>query len=182
MRLIIYHTIIFFSGLLLTTSAPDAASIYLWTDDDSRMHITEKPPTEKRMVRDVFEYQPGAAHQATEPSSPSEAASSDIGDNEARCRNVSEARRTLRKAKSVAVAVRNRAEDAREKVEDLRQRIGFDDDRRDDFKDDLKRLERDARQAEMFSEQAELDVKIAALQVKLAEYEAGEPCADKREY
>jgi hypothetical protein len=88
----------------------------------------------------------------------------------------------LREKQMLASAVRRRAEEAREKVQDLRRRIGFDDDRRDDFKDDLKRREQNARRAEMFAEQAGLEVKIEELQVKLAEYEAGGPCADQQEY
>jgi hypothetical protein len=88
----------------------------------------------------------------------------------------------LREKQMLASAVRRRAEEAREKVQDLRRRIGFDDDRRDDFKDDLKRREQNARRTEMFAEQAGLEVKIAELQVKLAEYEAGGPCADQQEY
>jgi hypothetical protein len=88
----------------------------------------------------------------------------------------------LREKQLLTCAVRKRAEEAREKVQDLRQRIGFEDNRCDDFKDDLKRREKNARRAEMFSEYAGLQVKIAELQVKLADYEAGEPCTDQREY
>jgi hypothetical protein len=88
----------------------------------------------------------------------------------------------LREKQMLASAVRRRAGEARDKVKDLRNRIGFDNDRRDDFKDDLKRLEQNARRAEMFSEHAGLEVKNAELQVKLAEYEAGGPCTDKSEY
>lgn len=62
-------------------------------------------------------------------------------------------------------------------MNDLRERVGFDDDRRDDFKDDLKRLEESAHRSEMFAQQAELDVQVAELQVRIAEFETGDQCS-----
>jgi hypothetical protein len=79
----------------------------------------------------------------------------------------------------MAVEVHRRAEEARDKVKDLRGRIGFDDDRRDDFKDDLKRLEEEARRAELFARQADLDVQVAELQLKLAETEVEVDCPER---
>ncbi|MGD8801445.1 MAG: DUF4124 domain-containing protein [Desulfobacterales bacterium] len=178
----IIYTVILFMALCFTASAPLAASVYLWTDDSGRMHISETPPPEGATVRDMFEYEPRSQPEPVESSSPSESAESKNSDKETECRNVFAARRSLREKKKMAAAVRRRAEEARDEVKDLRDRIGFDDDRRDDFKDDLKRLEQKAHRAQMFSEQAGLEVKIAELQVKLAEYEAGEPCTDEREY
>ncbi|MGD1970002.1 MAG: DUF4124 domain-containing protein [Desulfobacterales bacterium] len=180
MRSMIY-TVILLSGLWLAATAPQAASVYLWTDDNGRLHITDGPPPEGSKLRDTFEYEPRSQPESAVPSSPSEIAEPESRDKEAQCRNVFEAHRNLRKTKSLAAAVRQRAEEARDKVKDLRDRIGFDDDRRDDFKDDLKRLEQSAHQAEMFAEQAALDVQVAELQVKLAETEAGEPCAQARD-
>jgi hypothetical protein len=176
------HTVILFSALCFAASAPLAASVFLWTDDSGRMHISETPPPEGGTVRDMFEYEPRSQTEPVESSSPSESAESKSSDKETQCRNVFAARRNLREKKMMAAAVRQRAEEASDKVKDLRNRIGFDDDRRDDFKDDLKRLEQNEHRAQMFSEQAGLEVKIAELQVKLAEYEAGGPCTDKREY
>ena len=181
MRLIFYIFVLL-CGLCFAVSAPQAASVYLWTDESGRMHITEGPPPEGGQLRDMFDYEPGSRSEPIEPSAPSETAESESSGKEVQCRNVFEARRELREKQMMASAVRRRAQEARDKVKDLRNRIGFDDDRRDDFKDDLKRLEQNARRAEMFSEQAGLEVKIAELQVKLAEYEAGGPCTEKREY
>jgi chromosome segregation ATPase len=175
MRSMIY-SIIFFISLCFAVSEPHAAHLFLWTDDSGRMHITEVPPAKESSVRDVFEYEPRAEPQAADSS---DAAETENRDNEARCRNVFESRRTLRKTKSVAAAVQRRAAEARDKVQDLRRRIGFDDDRRDDFKDDLKRLEENANRAEMFAQQAELNVQVSELQVKMAEMDAGDPCAEK---
>ena len=181
MRSIIY-IVALFSGLCFVASAPQAASVYLWTDANGRMHITEGPPPEGGKVRDMFEYEPRSRPEPVEPSPPSQAAESADSAQETECRDVFAARRNLREKKMMAAAVRRRAAEARDKVKDLQNRIGFDDDRRDDFKDDLKQLEQNARRAEMFSEQAGLEVKVAELQVKLAEYEAGGPCSDEREY
>jgi hypothetical protein len=177
MRSIIYF-IILFCGVCLAGSRADAATVYLWTDDSGRMHITDGPPSEGGLVRDKFEYEPRSRPEPTESPSPSEVAESESSDKETQCRNVFAARRNLRKTNSMAVAVRQRAEEARDKVKDLQDRIGFDDDRRDDFKDDLKRLEQNARQAEMFSEQAQLEVKVAELQLKLAESEVEVDCPE----
>jgi hypothetical protein len=151
-------------------------TINRWTDDRGRMHITEERPAKRSSVRDVIEYEPRAALQDAGSSDTAETINRD---KEAKCRNVFKARRTLRKKKSVAAAVSQRAAEAPNKVQDLRKRIGFDDDRRDDFKDDLKRLQESARRAEMFAQQAELDVQVSELQVQMAELEAGGPCTGK---
>jgi acetyl-CoA carboxylase carboxyltransferase component len=171
------YSIIILASLCLATSGPHAASVYLWTDDNDRMHITDEKPVEAERLKDIIEYEPGSVPQAA---GSSDAAEPKNRDEEAECRNVFEARRALQKSKSVAVAVRSRAEEARDKVKDLRDRIGFDDDRRDDFKDDLKRLEENARRAEMFAQQAEIDVQVTELQVNMAELEAGDACLEKR--
>jgi chromosome segregation ATPase len=173
------YPIIFVVSLCFAVSEPDAARLYLWIDGSGRMHITEESPAKGSTVRDVIDYESRTAPQAA---GPSDAAETENRDKEAKCRNVFEARRTLRKTESVAAAVRRRAAEARDKVQDLRERIGFDDDRRDDFKDDLKRLEENARRAAMFAQQAGLDAQVAELQVKMAELEAGDPCAEKRGY
>jgi hypothetical protein len=170
------YLIIFIISLCFAVSEPDAARLYLWTDDSGRMHITEEPPANRSRVRDIIEYE-----SRTEPpaDSLSETAETRNRDKEDQCRNVFEARRTLRKKQAAAAAVRQRAAEARDKVKDLRERIGFDDDRRDDFKDDLKRLEGNARRAEMFAQQAELDVQVSELQVQMAELEVGDQCTEK---
>jgi hypothetical protein len=166
------YPIIFLFSLCFAVSKPDAARLYLWTDDSGRMHITEEPPANRSRVRDIIEYESRA-----EPAAGlSDTAENRNREKEDQCRNVFEARRTLRKKQAAAAAVRQRAAEARDKVKDLRERIGFDDDRRDDFKDDLKRLEENARRAEMFAQQAELDVRFSELQVRMAELEAGGPC------
>lgn len=149
------YLIIFFISLCFAVSEPDAARLYLWTDDSQRMHITEEPPAKRSSVRDVIDYESATAPQ---DAGSSDAAEVENRDKSAECRNLFEARRTLRKTKSAAAAVRWRAEKARDKVQDLRKRIGFDDDRRDEFKDDLKQLQDDAQRAEMFAKQAGLDV------------------------
>ena len=178
MRSMIYP-IIFVISRCFAVCEPDAARLYLWTDGSGRMHITEEPPAKGSTVRDVIDYESRTAPQAA---GPSDAAETEQRDKEAKCRTVFEARRTLRKTKSVAAAVSRRAEEARDKVQDLRRRIGIDDDRRDDFKEDLRRLEENARRAEMFAQQAGLDVQVVELQVKMAELEAGDPCLEKREF
>ena len=178
MRSVIYSIILLVS-LCFAVSKPDAARLYLWANDSGRMHITEEPPAKRSSVRDVIEYESRAK--------PQDAGSSDTAktinrDKEAKCRNVYNAQRNLRKKKSVAATVSQRAAEARNKVQDLRQRIGFDDDRRDDFKDDLKRLEENARRAEMFAQQAELDVQAHELQVQMAKLEAGDQCTEKKRF
>jgi len=178
MRLLIYFIIIFGITCLLA-SGPQAASVYMWTDKDGRMHITDRPPQKRGVVRDIIEYQPGSASEPTGPSRQSNAAEAESSTKEAQCSNVYASRRTLRKTNTVAVAVHRRAEDARDAVKDLRERIGFDEDRRDDFKDDLKRLEEKARWADMFARQADLDVQVAELQLKLAESEADADCPER---
>lgn len=177
MRSMIY-TVILLSGLWWAASAPQAASVYLWTDDSGRLHISDELPPEGAKLRDTFEYEPRSLSEPAAPPSPSQIAEPESSDKAAACRNVFEARRNLRKTTSMAASVRQRAEEARDKVKDLRDRIGFDDDRRDDFKDDLKRLEQKAREAEMFAEKAALDVQVAELQVKLAESEADVDCSE----
>jgi hypothetical protein len=88
----------------------------------------------------------------------------------------------LRQAQEVAVAVRERAEEARQKARDLRERIGFDDEEMEDRKYDLIELEKKARRAELFAEQAELDVRLAELQVTMAELETEGRCEDERDF
>lgn len=173
------YPIILIISLCFAVPEPDAARLYLWIDDSGRMHITEEPPAKRSRLRDVIDYE--SANEPQDAGS-SGTAETENRDNKTECRNVFEARRALRKTKSAAAAVRRRAEETRDKVQDLRKRIGFDDDRRDDFKDDLKRLEESARRAEMFAQQAELDVKVAEIQVKMAELEAGGPCAEERSF
>jgi hypothetical protein len=146
------------------------------------MHITDESPSKGASVRDIIEYQPGGASEPAGPSPRSGAAEAESKNKEAQCRNVFAARRNLRKTNMVATAVHRRAEEARDDVNDLRERIGFDDDRRDDFKDDLKRLQQKARLAEMFAQQADLDVRVAELQVKLAELEAGGQCTEEKRF
>lgn len=177
MRLLIY-SILFLSTLGFIASGSQAARVYVWTDPDGRIHITDGPPAKGARVRDVFEYESRPIPQPSELSPPSETGRTESRDKEAQCRNVFKARRNLRKAQTVADAVRQRAEKARAKVRDLRDRIGFDDDEMDDFKDDLKQLEKDARTAGMFARQAELDVQVAELQVKLAEAEVDIECSE----
>ena len=178
MRSIVYFIMIL--GIFcMAVSGPQAAKIYMWTDADGRMHITDEPPANGGTVRDVIEYEPGSAPQPVAPSRQSEALETESRDRETQCRNVYAARRTLRKTQTMAAAVHQRAEEARDKVKDLRRRIGFDDDRRDDFKDDLKRLEEAARRAELFARQADLDVQVAELQLRLAETEAGVDCPER---
>jgi hypothetical protein len=178
MRAIVYFLIIL-GSMCMALCGPQAANIYMWTDEDGRMHITDEPPTNGGTVRDLLEYEPGSAPQPVAPSRQSESLETENRHEEAQCRNVYEARRTLRKTQSMAAAVQRQAEEARDKVKDLRRRIGFDDDRRDDFKDDLKRLEEEARRAELFARQADLDVQVAELQLKLAETEAGVNCPER---
>jgi hypothetical protein len=175
MRSMIYP-IIFLISLCFAVSEPDAARVYLWTDDSGRMHITEEPPANRSRVRDIIEYE---SRTAPSDQGLSETAETGNRDKEDQCRNVFEARRTLRKKQDAAVAVRQRAEKARDKVKDLRERIGFDDDRRDDFKDDMKQLEENALRTEMFAQQAELDVQFSELQVRMSELAAGGPCTKK---
>jgi hypothetical protein len=181
MRPIVYITLIF-STLCFTVSISDAASVYMWTDKDGRMHITDEPPGKEGVVRDVIEYDPASVYQPAGPPQKSDASESESRNKEAQCRAVHEARRTLRKTQKMSAAVHQRAEEARDKVKELRRRIGYDDDRRDDFKDDLKRLKEEARRAELFAQQAEIDVQVAELQVKMAELEAGDQCAEKRRF
>lgn len=167
------YAIIFFISLCFAISEPDAARLYLWSDNKGRMHIAEGPPTKGSSVPDVIEYEFRTIPQAA---GSSDTAETKNRDKKAKCRNVFEVRRDLRKTKSVTAAINQRAEKARNKVQDLRRRIGFGDDRRDD----LKRLEENAHRAEIFAQQAELDVQVAELQVKMAELEAGDQCAEKR--
>lgn len=176
------YSIILMSLLCFAASRPHAASVYLWTDENGRMHITDGPPSAGGSVRDVIEYEPRSEPQPVEPLPRSETVepdSKDKKDKEDQCRHVFAARRNLRKTRSMAAAVRQRAQEARERVKDLRERIGFDDDRRDDFKDDLKRLEEKARLADMFAQQAKLDIQVAELQVKLAETEVDVECSER---
>ena len=162
-------------GICLIASGSSAASIHLWTDEDGRMDITDQPPPNGGMVRDIIEYKPGPAPQPV-PLRRSGAAETKNRE-EAKCRDVFKARQNLRKTQTIAAAVLQRAEEeAREEEQELRNRIGFDGDRRNNFKDDLKRLEENAGRKQIFAQQAELDVQVAELQVKLDEMEAGDQC------
>jgi len=173
MRSIIYFIMILGSICLIASGSP-AASIFMWTDENGRMHITDQPPPNGGMVRDIIEYKPGPAPQPA-PLRRSDAAETKNREK-AKCRNVFKARQNLLKTQTIAAAVRQRAEEARDEVQELRNRIGFDDDRRDNFKDDLKRLEENAGRAKMSAQQAELDVQVSELQGKLAELEARGQC------
>ncbi|MEJ2285809.1 MAG: DUF4124 domain-containing protein [Desulfobacterales bacterium] len=121
MRLLIY-SIFFLSTLGFIASGSEAARVYVWTDADGRIHITDKPPANGAEVRDVIEYEPRPTPQPSKPSPPSERGRDEIRDKEAQCRNVFKARRNLQKAQTVADAVRQRAAEARDKVQDLRQK------------------------------------------------------------
>jgi acetyl-CoA carboxylase carboxyltransferase component len=177
MRAFIYFIIIL-GSICMAASGSLAAKIYMWTDEDGQMHITDEPPANGGTVRDVIEYEPGSSSRPAAPSRQSEAVETENKDKEARCRKVYAARRTLRKKREMATAVHRREEEARDKVKDLRERIGFDDDRRDDFKDDLKRLKEKARRAKLFAKQADLDVEVAELQLELAETKVEGECPE----
>jgi hypothetical protein len=167
-------SILVLGSLGFAVCGPQAATVYLWTDDEDHMHITDDKPPANGTLQDMIEYEP-APMPVTQPQKPPPA-EADNADLEARCRDLVKARRTLEETKDVAVAVRERAEEARDKLENLRNRVGFDHDELDDFKDDLRRLERSARWAEMFAKQADLDVQVAELQVKLIETEVDQDC------
>lgn len=115
MRLIFY-SVALLCGLCFAVFTPQAANVYLWTDESGRMHITEGPPPEGGQVRDMFDYEPSSRSEPIEPSTPSETSESKNSDKEVQCRNVFEARRELREKQKLASAVRRRAEETRDKV------------------------------------------------------------------
>jgi hypothetical protein len=94
MRSIIYFIIILV-GICMAVSGLRAANIYMWTDEDGRMHITDKPPEKEGKVRDVIEYEPGSAPPSAAPSPQPQAVETESKHKQAQCRNVYEARRTL---------------------------------------------------------------------------------------
>jgi hypothetical protein len=154
-----------------------AALVYLWTDNDGNMHITDQPPPAGAQQYDVLRYTPPRRiqNEGKRPAESDEPADED-SQIEQICRVAERARRIAGDAEDIAAAARTQAEKKRKEAEDFKERVGYDDDRLENFKDDIREREEAARRAEMFAEQAGVQAREAELQAKMAELEAGERC------
>lgn len=152
-----------------------AATLYLWTDGQGKMHITEKAPSDRHRIVDTMEYDPQPAQKAAPaPPAPEEQQKSRL--DEKRCRLAAEARRIARDARAAAEAAHTRAKKIRQQAQDLKTRVGYDDELLDDYKDDIRQLESRAKRAEQFAEQAAIQAREADLKARRAKLEAGSDC------
>jgi len=156
--------------------AQEDKNIYLWKDRTGKTHLTEEPPPEGGAVQERIAPAPGPP-PASRRRPEAETAEADRGqDAYERCRLAGEARQFARTARAQANALKRRAEEARAGAQDLKERAGYDDDRLDDFKHDIQRLEEKARWMEDLAGQAVLQADGADLQSRLARSIAGGRC------
>lgn len=152
-----------------------AETLYLWSDDEDKLHISRAVPAEGSRIIDIMEYEPRPSDDGASGAKPTETRKRDPLIEE-KCRLVALARRIARDARDIADAADDRADKKREQSDDLKKRVGYDDELIDDYKDDIRELEDAARQAELFARQAGVQAREAALQARRAELEAGSDC------
>lgn len=156
--------------------AQEDKNIYLWKDRTGKTHLTEEPPQEGGAIQERFAPAPGPA-PASRRRPKGETAEADRGqDAYERCRLADQARQFALTARQEANALKRKAEDARHDVEDLKERVGFDDERLENFKYDIRRLEENARWLEALAKQAGMQADSADLQSRLAQFIAGSSC------
>ncbi len=158
--------------------AGESPDIYLWKDRWGRTHLTEEPPAEGGSVQERITPAPGppAAPRRTAAKADKEDKKDQGRDAYERCRLADEARQFALTARQKANALQSRAQDARGELKDLKERVGYDDERREDFKYDIRRLEEKARWMEAVAGQALLQADGADLQSRLARSIAGDRC------
>jgi hypothetical protein len=153
--------------------AGETPGLYLWKDRWGRTHLTEDPPAEGGSIQERITPAPDP------PAPPRRPAAKAVKEDQnayKRCRLADEARQFALSARQKANALQSRAQDARRGLEDLKERVGYDDERLDDFKHDIRRLEKKARWLEVLAGLALLQADGADLQSRLAQSIAGDRC------
>jgi hypothetical protein len=154
-----------------------AATLYLWTGEGGKLHITEEVPAAEDRIVDAMEYEPQPA-EASGPApalQPVEMQQTSQRDEE-KCRLATERRRIARECQDSAGKAEKRADKMRQRAKDLKDRVGYDDELLDDYKDDLRRLGNAADRAELFAARAEIQARDADLQAGRAESAASPDC------
>jgi len=152
-----------------------AATLYLWTDTEGKLHITEEAPSTENRIVDTMEYEPQPV-EASEPAPQSTEKRQTEQLDEETCRLARERRRIARDARTVARQAEERADKIRQRAKNLKDRVGYDDELLDDYKDDIRELESAANRAELFAAQAWIQFRKADLQAGRAEIAASPDC------
>ena len=152
-----------------------AETLYLWTDENGKMHITEEAPADSSRIIDTMVYQPQPVPDVTAAPESRGKQKKDLQRDE-KCRIAVKARRIAAEAQKIAMAAQARAEKKRKQAQDQKERVGYDDELLDDYKDDIRELQSTARQAELFAEQAKIQAEKADLRARRIELEAAPDC------
>ncbi len=166
--------LLFWCGL---PRAQEDKDIYLWKDRRGKTHLTEEPPQEGGSIQEQITPTPGPPPDAAQRRPAVEAAEERRReDSLERCRLADTTRKFALKARQAANALNARAGEARRDAKDLKERAGFDEDRLDDFKYEIRRREEKARWLEDLARQAVLQADAADLLTRLAQSVAGDRC------
>ena len=170
------HVIALFSIAIFLNnfSAAHAAEAYLWTDAGGNYHITDEPPPTDGTLQDVMPYTPSTGEEKARRREQVPRTTVVDPQTERKCGVAMQARRLAVKAREIARAAEHRAEKKHSQAEELKDRIGYDDERRDDFKDDIRELEDAARRADLLADQARIQAEEADLRARVAAAEVDE--------
>jgi hypothetical protein len=152
-----------------------AETLYLWTDDNDRLHITREAPADSGRIIDTMTFTPQPVKESAAAPPPGTQRKKDPLSVE-KCRIAAKARLIAAEARQIAATAKARAEEKRRQARDLKDRVGDDDELLDDYKDNIEALQSEVQQAELFAGQAEIQAGAADLRARQAEAEAGPDC------
>ena len=100
-----------------------AETIYLWTDAQGKMHITQEAHSETSRIVDVMEYEP-QPDDDTKTAQPPKEKKPKKRLNEEKCRLAAERQRIARDTREIARTAEERAGKMRRQAQDLKTRVG----------------------------------------------------------
>lgn len=173
MKLAVFFIVILFSTVMTFTVV--AENLYTWTDSSGKLHITDEAPPQNAIVKEIFRYEARKTDSFQAPK-PKEQNTIHDAFSETNCQDVREMRTKAQKTIELAEEATQRAIEARVRADGFRRKVGFDDDRIQQFKYKMKKLEDQAEEAQSLAREANDRARRAELQAKLAELEAGDAC------
>ena len=159
----------------LVSQAEDPKAVYLWQDRSGKTHLTQEPPQAEGFIQQRITSAPvpPPENRLSGSAAPAEDRSNNAFE---RCRLAEEAQQLALTVRREANDLQRRAEESRYKSKILKNRAGFDDDRLDNFKYDIQRLEEKAQWYDALARQADVHADSADLQSHMAQLISGGRC------
>ena len=134
-----------------------AGQVYIWTDENGNLHVTDTPPPPKSKIKDTLEYQKKTAAEIQALQDRKEQLNRKRGE-EAKINRVEEAKKRAREADKAAQEAAEQANKITQEVEVYVRRLGSTKEKRKQFR---KRIQREIQRAEAAQQRARQSVEDA---------------------